>query len=67
MLAFGTEEHASRFPDIEWKITAGNSSRITDGAIVHFCRLTRICCSVHVSASHRAASAASPSLFSAAA
>ncbi|GAA3759215.1 thiolase family protein [Plantactinospora mayteni] len=29
---FGTGELTARFPDIEWKITAGNSSQITDGA-----------------------------------
>lgn len=30
--AFGTEEMQSRFPEIDWKVTAGNSSQITDGA-----------------------------------
>jgi acetyl-CoA acyltransferase len=30
--AFGTEEMVARFPDVEWKVTAGNSSQITDGA-----------------------------------
>jgi acetyl-CoA acyltransferase len=30
--AFGTEEMHERFPSIDWKITAGNSSQITDGA-----------------------------------
>jgi acetyl-CoA acyltransferase len=30
--AFATEEYTSRFPDLDWKITAGNSSQITDGA-----------------------------------
>ena len=30
--AFGTEEMHERFPAIEWKVTAGNSSQITDGA-----------------------------------
>ncbi|HEX6522169.1 MAG TPA: thiolase family protein [Streptosporangiaceae bacterium] len=30
--AFATEEYKARFPDVEWKITAGNSSQITDGA-----------------------------------
>lgn len=30
--AFATPEMTSRFPDIAWKITAGNSSQITDGA-----------------------------------
>jgi acetyl-CoA acyltransferase len=29
---FGTEEMRSRFPSVDWKITAGNSSQITDGA-----------------------------------
>ena len=29
---FGTPEMADRFPEIEWKVTAGNSSQITDGA-----------------------------------
>jgi acetyl-CoA C-acetyltransferase/acetyl-CoA acyltransferase len=30
--AFDTEQYRSRFPDLEWKVTAGNSSQITDGA-----------------------------------
>jgi acetyl-CoA acetyltransferase family protein len=30
--AFGTDEMRARFPGIDWKITAGNSSQITDGA-----------------------------------
>ena len=30
--AFVTEPLADRFPSIEWKVTAGNSSQITDGA-----------------------------------
>jgi len=30
--AFATEPYMTRFPGIEWKITAGNSSQITDGA-----------------------------------
>jgi acetyl-CoA acetyltransferase family protein len=29
---FGSSDMVARFPDIEWKITAGNSSQITDGA-----------------------------------
>lgn len=29
---FGNAEMKARFPDIEWKVTAGNSSQITDGA-----------------------------------
>jgi len=29
---FGTPEMAERFPDVSWKVTAGNSSQITDGA-----------------------------------
>jgi len=29
---FETEEMTARFPEIEWSITAGNSSQITDGA-----------------------------------
>jgi acetyl-CoA acetyltransferase family protein len=29
---FGTPEMATRFPEVEWKVTAGNSSQITDGA-----------------------------------
>ncbi|QIG39278.1 thiolase family protein [Microbacterium sp. 4R-513] len=30
--AFRTDELAARFPDLEWKITAGNSSPLTDAA-----------------------------------
>lgn len=30
--AFDTEEYRDRFPELDWKITAGNSSQITDGA-----------------------------------
>ena len=30
--AFRTEEHAARFPELDWRITAGNSSPLTDGA-----------------------------------
>ena len=30
--AFATEENQAAWPDIDWKITAGNSSQITDGA-----------------------------------
>jgi acetyl-CoA acyltransferase len=30
--AFATDTYRARFPDIDWKITAGNSSQITDGA-----------------------------------
>jgi acetyl-CoA acyltransferase len=30
--AFGTDEFRSRYPWIDWKVTAGNSSQITDGA-----------------------------------
>jgi acetyl-CoA acyltransferase len=30
--AFGTDEMVAQFPDVEWKVTAGNSSQITDGA-----------------------------------
>jgi acetyl-CoA acetyltransferase family protein len=30
--AFGTDEMRARFPGIDWKVTAGNSSQITDGA-----------------------------------
>ena len=30
--AFGAEEMHERFPSIDWKVTAGNSSQITDGA-----------------------------------
>jgi acetyl-CoA acyltransferase len=29
---FGTEEMRERFPQLDWKVTAGNSSQITDGA-----------------------------------
>jgi acetyl-CoA acyltransferase len=29
---FGSEESAARFPDLEFGVTAGNSSQITDGA-----------------------------------
>jgi acetyl-CoA acyltransferase len=29
---FGTEEMRARLPQIDWKVTAGNSSQITDGA-----------------------------------
>jgi acetyl-CoA acetyltransferase family protein len=29
---FGTDEMRARFPDVDWKITAGNSSQLTDGA-----------------------------------
>jgi acetyl-CoA acyltransferase len=29
--AFAKEPYTSRFPDMDWKITAGNSSQITDG------------------------------------
>ncbi|TDO48708.1 acetyl-CoA acyltransferase [Kribbella sp. VKM Ac-2527] len=29
---FGTELHRSQFPEVEWKVTAGNSSQLTDGA-----------------------------------
>lgn len=29
---FGTDEYRARFPDVEWMVTAGNSSQITDGA-----------------------------------
>ena len=29
---FGTDELRARFPHIDWKVTAGNSSQITDGA-----------------------------------
>lgn len=29
---FGAPEMAARFPEVEWAITAGNSSQITDGA-----------------------------------
>ncbi len=30
--AFGSEEMRERFPHLDWKVTAGNSSQITDGA-----------------------------------
>ena len=30
--AFGRDDMVARFPDVEWKVTAGNSSQITDGA-----------------------------------
>jgi acetyl-CoA acyltransferase len=30
--AFGTGEMRERFPHLDWKVTAGNSSQITDGA-----------------------------------
>ncbi|MGY1773969.1 thiolase family protein [Blastococcus sp. SYSU D00813] len=30
--AFAASPHASRFPELDWKITAGNSSQLTDGA-----------------------------------
>lgn len=30
--SFGTPEMVKRFPDIEWSVTPGNSSQITDGA-----------------------------------
>lgn len=30
--AFATPEMVERFPDVEWMITAGNSSQLTDGA-----------------------------------
>ena len=29
---FGSPDMVERFPDIDWKVTAGNSSQITDGA-----------------------------------
>lgn len=29
---FGTDANRERFPDVDWRITAGNSSQITDGA-----------------------------------
>jgi acetyl-CoA acyltransferase len=29
---FGSEDYVRRFPGIDWKVTAGNSSQITDGA-----------------------------------
>jgi acetyl-CoA C-acetyltransferase/acetyl-CoA acyltransferase len=30
--AFATDSYRDRFPSIDWKVTAGNSSQITDGA-----------------------------------
>ena len=30
--AFATSPHAARFPELDWKVTAGNSSQLTDGA-----------------------------------
>lgn len=30
--AFATDEYRAQFPDLQWKVTAGNSSQITDGA-----------------------------------
>ncbi|ATQ29804.1 acetyl-CoA C-acyltransferase [Rhodococcus ruber] len=30
--AFGTDTRRERFPDLDWKVTAGNSSQISDGA-----------------------------------
>ena len=30
--AFATEPYTAKFPELEWKVTAGNSSQITDGA-----------------------------------
>ena len=33
---FRLDEMVARFPDVEWKVTAGNSSQLTDGA--------RLCC-----------------------
>jgi acetyl-CoA acetyltransferase family protein len=32
--SFRTEPYAERFPEIDWSVTAGNSSQITDGAAV---------------------------------
>ncbi|MBY6412631.1 thiolase family protein [Rhodococcus sp. BP-252] len=29
---FGTDERRAQFPDLEWTVTAGNASQITDGA-----------------------------------
>jgi acetyl-CoA acyltransferase len=29
---FETDEYSTRFPDIKWSVTAGNSSQLTDGA-----------------------------------
>jgi acetyl-CoA acyltransferase len=31
-LAFRTDELAARFPEVDWQVTAGNSSPLTDGA-----------------------------------
>jgi acetyl-CoA acetyltransferase family protein len=30
--AFAGSPHAARFPELDWKVTAGNSSQLTDGA-----------------------------------
>ncbi len=30
--AFAASPHAARFPELDWKVTAGNSSQLTDGA-----------------------------------
>jgi acetyl-CoA acyltransferase len=30
--AFATSPHGPRFPELDWKVTAGNSSQLTDGA-----------------------------------
>ncbi|MFF5232397.1 thiolase family protein [Dactylosporangium sp. NPDC000521] len=30
--AFATDSYTRRFPEVDWKVTAGNSSQITDGA-----------------------------------
>jgi acetyl-CoA acyltransferase len=30
--AFANSPHAARFPELDWKVTAGNSSQLTDGA-----------------------------------
>ncbi len=30
--AFATDEYRGRFPGVDWKVTAGNSSQLTDGA-----------------------------------
>ena len=30
--AFGSDDMVAQFPDVQWKVTAGNSSQITDGA-----------------------------------
>ncbi len=30
--SFRTDDHAARFPDLDWRITPGNSSPLTDGA-----------------------------------